>query len=388
MIKQKFLTVIVLALTSFSLLCNAAAISLKTENLDEVVEISSFILNGKGEMFLFSPKLCKIFKFKPDGTFAMSFCRNGEGPGEISRVFELFHNPVNDYLYLPEYASGGKGKVTIYDSDGNFKGYLKPGISLQHMDRIWQIVFLKDGSYIIVTKERVGWKPAGKFFLTQQETWVRYFDPAGKLAGDIFKMTDADELSQAVHWGGPSIPFRPSLLVNITPDENNIAVARTDENYIYVYDKQGKKIKTITLEIAREKLTNEEFEAAKKTLIKFFEGKTEMGRMLYLAKNMIKLKYKPIYHNQFLTLTSIILEKIASRDENGYPKTSKLVFFDWKGKKKGEKIVEGYVMNIKAGNIFIQSFDEESNEHFRIESGGGGWQPQPIMALSGHTAAH
>jgi hypothetical protein len=371
MIKKKFLIVILLALASFPLASNTEAISLKTENMDDVVEISSFILNGKGEMFLFSPKLCKIFKFKPDGTFAMSFCRNGEGPGEITRVFAMFHNPVNDWLYLPEFVSGGKAKVTIYDSDGTFKGLLTPELSRKHMDQIWEIVFLKDGSYVIVTKERVGWKPEGKFFLTQQETWVRYFNPAGKLAGDIFKMTAADELSQAVNWGGPSILFRPSLLVNATPDENYIAVARTDENHLSLYDKQGKKIKTITLEIPRETLTDEQFNAAKQARVKLYEGKTDMGRMLYLAKNMIKLEYKPIYANQFLTPAYIILAKIASRDEDGYPKTSKLIFFDWKGKKKGEKIVEGYVMNIKAGNLLIQSYDDESNEHFRIEEGAG-----------------
>ena len=83
--------------------------------------------------------------------------------------------------------------------------------------------------------------------------------------------------------------------------------------------------------------------------------------------NMIKLKYKPVYYNQFLTPGYIILEKIASRYDDGYVKTSRLIFFDWNGNKKAEKTVEGYVLNIKDGKYFIKSYDDKANEYFRIE---------------------
>ena len=107
--KKNILSLILLLLFCFPLLGTDRVITLKTENLDDVIGIYSFLRNSKGEIFLFSHRMSKIFKFKPDGSFEKSFCQKGEGPGEIRRVFSMSHNPVNDYLYLPEYYSRGKG---------------------------------------------------------------------------------------------------------------------------------------------------------------------------------------------------------------------------------------------------------------------------------------
>jgi hypothetical protein len=340
-------------------------LTLKTENMDEVIGIYSFLMNTKGEIFLYSSKMARIFKFKPDGTFEKSFCREGEGPGEIKRVLGMFHNPQNDYLYLPEYVSGGKGRITIYDSNGNYKGLLTPEISLNHMDRVWKIMFLKDGSYYLITQERVGWEPIGSLFKTQEEAWVRYFNPMGKMISDIYKTTVDDELSNAVRYGGPQILLKPSLLVKLTPD-NCVAITKTDENIITVYDNRGEKVKIITLDISREKLTDTEFEAAKKLLVKLLERSD--GRMQELGKKMIKLEYKPFYHTCYLVPQYILLSKILKKDDYGYTKETQLIFFDWQGKKKGEKVIQGAIYGIQDDRVFIVSFDDEGNEYFRIES--------------------
>jgi len=365
MIKQKVFCISLLFLVCLPLMGTNEVVTLKTENTDEVIGISSFLMNTKGEIFLFSPRMYKIFKFKPDGTFEKSFCRRGEGPGEIQRVFSMFHNLQNDYLYLPEYVSGGKGGITIYDSNGNYKGLLTPEISRNHLDRVWEMMFLKDGSYVLLTQERVGWEPVGRLFKTQREVWIRYFDPTGKMVSDIFKTTIDEELSHAVRYGGPAILFRPSISVKLTPDDC-IAVARTDDNEIAVYDTKGKKTRTVTLDVPREKLTDEEFEAARKGLVKRMEGSGE--RMLLLAKNMIKLEYKPFYDTCYMVPEYIILSKVLKENDYGYIKEMKLIFFDWQGNKKGEKLVQGAVYNINNGRVFIVSFDDEGNEHFRIES--------------------
>ncbi|UCH97667.1 MAG: hypothetical protein JSV88_12685, partial [Candidatus Aminicenantes bacterium] len=98
-----------------------AAITLKSADLDECIGIASFLSNNKGDIFLFSRKTHKVFKFNKNGDFETSFCRYGVGPGEIKRVLFMFHNPGNDCFYLPEYASGGLGRVSIFDSSGKFK---------------------------------------------------------------------------------------------------------------------------------------------------------------------------------------------------------------------------------------------------------------------------
>jgi WD40 repeat protein len=367
MMKEKVLNVFLVLLVFIPLAVSGGneVITLKTEKMDDVIGISSFFMNGKGEIFLFSSRMSRIFKFKPDGTFEKSFCQKGEGPGEITRVFSMYHNPKNDCFYLPEFYSMGKGRVTIYDSDGNYKGLLKPDISRTHMDRIIKLAFLKNGSYFLVTRERVGWKPVGKLFKTQEEILVRYFNEKGLLVSEISRTTDDGELSHAVNWGGPGILFAPSTLVKLTPDEQ-IAVSKNDNNEISIYNVRGEKVKTIKLNISREKLSDIEFKKDKEDLVNYFK-RGSRPRMLMLAKKMIKLEYKPFYRTFFLTPEYIILSEIIKRDESGYPQKNKLISFSWKGEKKGEKVIEGIVMNISNAKVFIESFDEEGDASFRIE---------------------
>lgn len=362
--KKNILSVFLLLLFCFPLLGTDQVITLKTGNLDDVLEISSFLMNSKGEIFLFSDRMSRVFKFKPDGTFEKSFCQKGEGPGEINRVFYMFYNPVNNCLYLPEFYSMAKGKITIYDSDGNYKGLLKPDISLNHMDRVWEIAFRKDGTYYIVTRERVGWEPVGKLFKTQREIRVRYFNREGQLISDIFKTTEDGELSHAVQWGGPSILFAPSIIVKLTPDEQ-IAVARDDNNKIPIYNTRGEKVKTITLDIPRKKLTDEEFNRAKEDLINLMKKRD--SRMVKLAREMIRMEYKPFYQTFFLTPGYIVLSKGLERDKSDNTLKTRLIVFNWKGEKQGEKVIEGWAMNVTKDRIFVKYYDDEENEYFRIE---------------------
>ena len=51
--------------------------SVSLERIDGVYGISSFLTNTKDEIFLFSRREGKIFKFKPQGEFEKSFCRFG-----------------------------------------------------------------------------------------------------------------------------------------------------------------------------------------------------------------------------------------------------------------------------------------------------------------------
>jgi len=342
-------------------------IVLKSKELTDLVGVSSFIVNSKGEIFLFSSRVAKVFKFKPDGTFEKSFCQKGQGPGDITRVFEMYLNPANDYLYLPEFMSMTKGKITIYDSNGIYKDLLKPEISRDHMDMVGDIFFFKDGSYILVTYDRVDWKPAGKFFITQEEVLARCFEPDGKLKAQIFKTYLDDELSNAVRWGGPTILFTPSLSTNLTPEEQ-IAIAKTDENFISFYDRSGKKVRTVTLAIPREKLGDKEFEKAKELKIEEIKRYND-ERMLMLAKNMIRLEYKPIFKMQFFTPDYIVLSRIIEEDESGYARKTQLMFFDWQGRKKGEKVIAGRVVNREKDLAMIIAYDDDGNESYRIESG-------------------
>jgi hypothetical protein len=292
--------------TNQTAVAKASVLTLKTDQIDEIVDISTFLRNTRGEVFLFSRARGKIFKFKPDGTFDQSFCRFGEGPGEIARVFSMFHNPANDFLYLPEYYSN-RGKINAYDSCGKFQGLMNVELSLQKKDHVWQILFLKDGTFFIITQIRINWKPEGKFFITQDEYKIDYFDKDGRLLAEIFKTILDDELSNAIRWGGPQIFFKPSMLTALMPD-GNIALAKNDENTVTIYNRLGKAIETITLEIDREKLSDKLFNETKENALEKWKGK-EDERMLKLVKHMIKLEYKTIYSGFYIAGNHFILKK-------------------------------------------------------------------------------
>lgn len=93
-------------------------IKLNTADLNECIGITTFLTNTKGEIFLYSWKTFKIFKFNENGQFEKSFCRHGVGPGEVKRAIWMYHNPANDFLYLSEVASS-IFRIGVFDSDGN-----------------------------------------------------------------------------------------------------------------------------------------------------------------------------------------------------------------------------------------------------------------------------
>lgn len=357
--KKMFLMACLIGLfTNFNYSIDIQSVTL--ERIDSAYEVSSFLANNEGELFLFSSGEGKIFKFNKNGEFDKSFCRFGLGPGEIARVLYLFHNPKNNYLYLPEFFSSQK-KVTMYDSDGIDKGTFDLDMPSQQMDKISNLAFCKDGSFYVSLNERIGWKSIGKFYTTQEKISIKYFNEKRQFRTDIFKTTMDDEFSNAPRYGGPRIFFRPSILTKLTHDDN-ILVAKTDENFFTVFNQSGDKIETINLDIQKDKLSRKEFESLKDIVV----GNLRDPRMKYLAENMIKLGYKPIYANIFLQKENIILVRIAQRDENYSIQDSRLIYFTWSGKKLGSRKVEGEILNVNNGRIFVKLTDIDGTEQFKI----------------------
>ena len=343
---------------------NQKTIKINTSQIPDAVNISSVVINSDNELFLYSNRTFKTFKFRSDGTFEKSFGRKGNGPGEFSRVLWMFSNPFNKDLYFPEYSSPGKGKVSIYNKNGKYKGLLKLQLPLEDMDSIYKIMFRKDGSLIIVLKKRTGWKPEGKLFKTQSKVSVIYINKELKPEREIFNVIVDGELTHKKGWGGPNILFKPSVLVNLTQEEN-IAITSTDHNIIDIFDKTGKKTKTISLNIPRIKLKEKDFQRARSSLISRFKSRND-PRMLFLAKKMIKLDYKPFYSNIYFLKDQIVLKK-ADRDKNGkFTWKTNLIMFDTNGKKTGEKKANGWVRYLDNKSIITEQSDEDDNETFAV----------------------
>lgn len=343
-------------------ICFPATITLKSSNLEECFSISSFLSNTKGEIFLFSARNHKIFKFDKEGKFEKSFCRYGVGPGEIKRVFFMYHNPVNDFLYLPEYSSG-VGRISMFDSDGNFKNYFDLELSQNKKDHIWKLIFLEDGSFYTLLSERVDWDPYGKIYLTKDQLSVLYFDNNGKLKSPIYTTFQNKEVADRPRWGGPRVLFLPNILIKKAPG-GNICIGKSDENLLHIFDKKGSEQDSIELEIKRLPLGDEEFLKAKAESVKAFK---EGSRMQWLAKRMIQLKYKPIYSNFFVLADYYVLVNFKRENLTGYQGKSTLIFFDKKGKRKSSLEINGYVKKITDTRLYIVEYDREDNETFLIK---------------------
>lgn len=357
--QSRLIGTFVLLFVLFSL--NLVSVTLETGNVDEAVAISSFLMNGKGEFFLLSPRQGLLLKFTPKGKFEKMFAGKGQGPGEVNRVLRMFHNPMNDYLYLPEFQSGTRG-IHVFDSDGRFKGKLKIGLEERKLNKVWSMLFRSDGSCFVLTSRRVKWKPYGKLFLTQNEVSIEFFDKKGKKGNIVFKELLDDEVSNQIRYGGPRILFKPAILTRLTPG-GDIGVGKSDENTIYIYNHKGTLVKKVSLEISREKLTDKEFETARDNYVERLKTSSN-ERMAPLARQMPKLEFKPIYDNVFLSSDYIVLEQIIKEDEYQNALESRLIFFDWKGKKVKDMAIDGYVDQIMKNTLLIKRMDQDGNEIF------------------------
>jgi len=341
----------------------SGTITLKTSGQDECLEITSFLKNTKGAFFLYSFRTQKIFRFSQEGNFEKSFCRYGEGPGAVQRVLGMSYNSSNDCVYLPEFASG-LSRISIFSCTGEFKEYMKTPFSQMENGRIYKLIFLKDGSYYAVISERIGWEKKGAVFASISRMSVYFVDQSTLSKKLVYQGSQLQEMADKPGNGGPRILFLPDRLVKITPDEN-ISIAVSDENKLTIYDRQGENLETRILDVRQIPLTEAEFQKAKVELVGNFPNGS---RMQFLAKKMLKLDYKPMYDNLFVLPEYDVITVVERRHGAiGYPESSKIIFFDKKGKEALSRKINGYVMSIEGNDVFIKSFDDEGDESFRVE---------------------
>jgi len=356
----------VLLLTTLIVLGNinlfSKSIVLKTSDLEECFGITSFLSNNKNDIFLFSWRNHKIFKFKETGDFEKSFCRYGLGPGDIKRVLFMFYNPADDNLYLPEIASG-LGRISVFDTNGKFKEYLDIELSSRQKDNILKFIFLSDGSYYTLLSERVDWDSKGKIFLTKDKITVLYFNKENRLENTVYSTFINNEMADRKGMGGPRILFSPRILVKKSSG-GKICIAKNNENIIYTYNKTGKEVGKVELELKKILLSDNEFNKTKKQLVNNFPVGS---RMQWLAKHMIKLKYKPIFDNFFVFQNYYIVLDKKKESLAGHTMETKLNFFDKTGKFINSRIIKGDVMNVTNSKLYIKEYDDDENEFFRIE---------------------
>jgi len=110
-----------------------------------LIGIETFDVDGEGNIFLiqWDSRENYIFKFDSKGSFLTSFCRRGQGPGEIEWGSMVLVNPQGEIMAKDI----SKQKFLVYDREGNFLREI-------HMKSFFHmIVPLQNGRYFITWGE-------------------------------------------------------------------------------------------------------------------------------------------------------------------------------------------------------------------------------------------
>jgi len=123
--------------------------SINTENKEffkiGLIDLETFDIDHEGNIFVIRWRTDEnyIFKFDKDGNFIKSFCRRGQGPGELEWGETVFIN-FNDELVAKD---PGKTKFLVFDRDGNF-------LRETHLEKHYSISPLAKGKYGIMWQDQ------------------------------------------------------------------------------------------------------------------------------------------------------------------------------------------------------------------------------------------
>ena len=199
-------------------------ISIDTENerLLEIglADIETFDVDDEGNIYIiqWQAKDNYIYKFDPDGNFLMSFCRRGQGPGELEWGGRVEITPNGEVMAKDP----SKTKYLLFDREGR---YLKDVQLMKHFSPYP----LHNGNYFV--------------------TWQ---DQSSEIMHDHIGISDQNfelvtELCSS-KWNNPmNARFEVNCpRMNYTLSRNRIFVARPQREYdIEVYDLDGNLVRKI-----------------------------------------------------------------------------------------------------------------------------------------------
>lgn len=189
-----------------------------------LVGIETFDADNDGNIFLiqWDSRENYIFKFDSKGNFKTSFCRRGQGPGEIEWGSLVLINPEGDVMAKDI----SKQKFLIYDREGNFLREIHMGSSF-HM-----LVPLQNGKYFIFWGE-----DTPEFRKQFVGLCNSKFEDVKKL--DTFQYPNAMNAKSPVN--------RDRLEYTVSKDR--IYIGNTERGYeIHVYDLEGRLMRKIRKE--------------------------------------------------------------------------------------------------------------------------------------------
>jgi hypothetical protein len=111
-----------------------------------LTDIGAFDVDSQGNIYLVNPKAGEniIFKFDKDGNFIRSFCRKGQGPGEMQRPPAYLRITSQDEITITNPLNG---KLLIFNNSGNLIDETHITIMVYE---IQEAIPLKNGNYLFL----------------------------------------------------------------------------------------------------------------------------------------------------------------------------------------------------------------------------------------------
>jgi len=232
----------------------AEEFTIDTEN-DDIAEtgltdIGAFDVDSEGNIYMVCPKATEniFFKFDRNGNFVHSFCRKGQGPGELQSPPFTLYIARQDEITVTDVM---KKKLLIFNNGGNF---VKETPISSQAPQIFGVTPLKNGNYLSM---QIVIDPTSDYLIQYTLS----------LQNSEFKeINDLDEIKFANFLKGKKTKGIFTFCYSITGDK--IFAGNDNRGYeIWVFDSDGNLQRKIRKEYKKMPITREFIEEKMKALV-------------------------------------------------------------------------------------------------------------------------
>ncbi len=264
-----------------------------------LVRPSEIVVDSKGNLFVLdSPESC-IKKFDSKGKHLITFGREGKGPGEILRSYQMAID-VEDNIVI--YESGNR-RFSYFDNSGK---YIK---SIPFSKIVWKFKIGPNGKNYVELHE---WDREGKKGGTLVKILQYSSDFKSEIVVDSARIKDNTYISEPVRVN-VIVPFSPRLLWEILPN-GNVVIAYSKDYSIKIFSDKLELLNNFQHEGMKVKVTSEDKEFHFANITMTTDGQTERGAPDFIRAATKFPKYKPYFTDIKIDNEGYMLVKVNNPD--------------------------------------------------------------------------
>jgi hypothetical protein len=214
-----------------------------------MVGVDELSVGSAGEIWVSDGALGLVHRFSSDGTLLGSIGGIGDGPGEFRRIGNIFVGPLGEM-----YVFGARHqRLSRFSAEGDLLAdHRLTGINTA----IGRVYRLGDGRFIARSRERLA--PARVDGLARDTVSYFALSPSGEV-GDLLLSVEGRLSTQVMVDGHPMIRdalFSPTAVEAV--GGQCLFICQGDRPFVQVLDSRGRTVATITLDIPRRTVLEED----------------------------------------------------------------------------------------------------------------------------------